>query len=39
VNDVYRLREPVPGAAYEWACTASGTGSGAAWKPLSRVQE
>jgi hypothetical protein len=38
VNDVYRLREPVPGAVYEWACTASGTGKGAAWKPLSRVE-
>jgi hypothetical protein len=38
LGDVYRLRAPTAGQVYEWACTASGTGSEAAWKPLARVE-
>ncbi len=38
-NDVYRLNKPVGGEVYEWVCTHGGTGAGASWKPLTRVQE
>jgi hypothetical protein len=39
VGDVYRLWAPVPGAVYEWVCTATGSGLGAVWKPLTHVGE
>lgn len=37
LHDVYRLSTPQRGDVYEWVCTASGSGSGAAWTPMRRL--
>jgi hypothetical protein len=37
INDRYRLRTPVQGAAWEWICMKGGTGAGAVWQPLAPV--
>lgn len=37
LGDVYRLKKPTRGRAYEWLCTRTACGTGAVWTPLTRL--
>ena len=38
LGDVYRLKIPTPGQAYEWICTRTGAGSGAEWHKVRNIE-